>query len=461
MTSTLQAGARVTPTLFRDRAFWGMTSTQFFGAFNDNLFKQLVMLICIDVEKLTGKDGAYQSAALAIFAIPFVLFSGFAGFVSDRVSKQRIVVTMKIAEIFIMLAGMTAFFLGGLDPVQQVQFLFVVLFLMSTHSSFFGPPKYGVLPELFADRDLPQANGIIQMTTFLAIIFGAVAAGYGKLLFAGQLWIVSALCVGIAVAGTLTSLLVRRTPIAHPGLEFEWSALVMNRDTFRMLKGDRPLMTVLLISSLFWFLGGVMQSAANTFGKVQLGLDDGAASLLFAFVGIGIAIGCAIAGKLSQAKIHFGLVRIGSWGLLGALLFLMLLGTLHEADGGGVPFWAIHNLARLGMLGVGFFSGLFIVPLQVFMQTRPPEDQKGRMIGAMNLVNWLAILLAAVFVGISMNILGVLQSGGGEIPVEEVLEVHWLFGVMALIMLPVAGFYHPSNEALSADVKPGATVAAP
>lgn len=463
MTSSPPSDASGSETLFRDRAFWGMTSTQFLGAFNDNLFKQLVMLICIDVEDITNNDGGYQSASLAIFAIPFVLFSGFAGFVSDRISKRNIVVTMKVVEIGIMLAGMTAFLLGGLDPVHQVQFLFVVLFLMSTHSSFFGPPKYGILPELFSDRDLPQANGIIQMTTFLAIIFGAAAAGYGKVIFKDQLWIVSAICVGIAVTGTLTSLLVRPTPVAKPGLKFEWSSLAINKDTWNMLRGDRPLVTVLLISSLFWFLGGVMQSAANTFGKSQMGLDDGRAGLLFAFVGIGIALGCVVSGKLSHQTINFGLVRIGAWGLIGSLSFLMLVGIAHETQGERVAFEAIHNLARLGMLGVGFFSGLFIVPLQVFMQARPPEDQKGRMIGAMNLVNWLAVFLAAVFVRISMNLLSLLQRGAEPIAAEEAatqaaeaLEVHWLFGVMAFLILPVALFYHPPDEGLSATAKPGA-----
>jgi acyl-[acyl-carrier-protein]-phospholipid O-acyltransferase/long-chain-fatty-acid--[acyl-carrier-protein] ligase len=414
-----------------------------FGAFNDNLFKQLVMLICVDVELLTGKEG-YQSLALALFAIPFVLFSGFAGFVSDRVSKRGIVVSMKVLEIGITLSGMTAFLLSGPNPERLLPFLFVVLFLMGTHSAFFGPPKYGILPELFARRDLPQANGIIQMTTFLAIIFGFAAAGYGKQFFGERLWIVSLICVGIALTGTLTSLLVRPTPIAHPGLKFEWSALFINRETWTMLKGDKPLMQVLLVSSLFWFLGGVMQQTSNTFGKVQLEMDDGSTSLLGAFMGIGIAAGCVLAGKLSHQQINFGLVRVGSWGLIGSLLLLTGVGLWHSLDGSPVPFWVIHNLIRLGMLGVGFFGGLFIVPLQVFMQARPPEAQKGRMIGAMNLVNWLAIFLAAGFVGVSAKLLDMMQ-----------LEVHWIFGVMALIILPVAMFYHPPDETLSAAVKPG------
>jgi acyl-[acyl-carrier-protein]-phospholipid O-acyltransferase/long-chain-fatty-acid--[acyl-carrier-protein] ligase len=233
--------------------------------------------------------------------------------------------------------------------------------------------------------------------------------------------------------------------VAQPGLKFHWPDLVMNKDTWDMLRADKLLVEVLLISSLFWFLGGVMQPASNTFGKRQLGLDDGTTSLLQAFLAIGIAAGCVLAGKLSHHEINFGLVRIGSWGLIGSLLFLMLLGVSHAAgissdDGEGLPFGILHNLCRLGMLGVGFFGGLFIVPLQVFMQARPPEDQKGRMIGAMNLVNWLAICLAAGFYIVSAVLLNRMK-----------LEIHWIFGVMACIILPVAIFYHPPDESLSAN----------
>ena len=432
--------------LFRDRAFWGMTSTQLLGAFNDNLFKQLVLLICVDAAAMDGLGQDYQPVALALFAIPFVLFSGFAGFLSDRLSKRGIVVLMKIAEIAIMSLGMAAFFLGVAFPGWQLPLLFVVLFLMSTQSAFFGPSKYGILPELFADRDLPQANGIIQMTTFVAIIFGTALAGYGKDWFPDRLWIVSGICVAIAVLGTLTSLFVRKTPVAHPGLEFQWSALTINRETRTMLRADTLLLEVLLVSSIFWFLGGVMLPAANSFGKIQLELDNSRTSLLGAFMGVGIALGCVVSGKLSHQQVNFRLVRIGSWGLVIALALLWLLGRRHNALTLELPkvdaaeiteFWS-----RFVMLAVGFFGGLFIVPLQVFMQARPPEDQKGRMIGAMNLINWLAICLAAVFMGLATLTLDRWQ-----------LSPHWIFGSMALMLLPVAVFYHPPDEKLNGEAE--------
>ncbi len=201
------------PPLWHDISYHGMNFTQFFGAFNDNLFKQLVLLICVDYFLETGKND--QWAALLLFALPFVLFSGFAGYLSDRMSKVHIVVAMKVAEIGVMTAGLLA--LHSTDG--RMIFLLAVVFLMGTHSAFFGPPKYGILPELFRERDLPQVNGMIQMTTFLSIILGMALAGFIKEWYNDRLWIGSAVCIGIAVTGTLTSLVIRRTPIARAGTE--------------------------------------------------------------------------------------------------------------------------------------------------------------------------------------------------------------------------------------------------
>src|SRR5438132_6243672 len=160
--------------LFRDRSFWGMTATQFLGAFNDNLFKQLMLLLAIPVGAAAAQKADQQGLAMMVFSLPFVLFSGFAGYLSDRYSKRTVIVACKIAEIGIMLLGVVAFRAYGWTGYAG---LLLVLWFMGTHSAFFGPGKYGILPELFRERDLPRANGVILMTTFLAIIFGTASAG--------------------------------------------------------------------------------------------------------------------------------------------------------------------------------------------------------------------------------------------------------------------------------------------
>jgi acyl-[acyl-carrier-protein]-phospholipid O-acyltransferase/long-chain-fatty-acid--[acyl-carrier-protein] ligase len=453
------------PPLSRDRGFWGMTATQFLGAFNDNLFKQLILLLCIDFATTSGDQ---QGTAAALFALPFVLFSGFGGYLSDRLSKRSIIVLCKVVEIAVMLAGFIALLTGGLWP------LLAVLFFMGTQSAFFGPSKYGILPEMIRERDLPAGNGMIQMTTFLAIIFGTAAAGYSKELFADGLWIVTAICVAIAIVGTLTSLLVRRTPVAQPELKFEFSSLAINAATRQLLWRDRPLRGVLLISSLFWFIGGLVLPAVNALGKSEMQLKDARTSLMATCMGIGIAIGCVSAGKLSKKRLRFEFVTIGAWGMAACLAAITWLGTTMAPPGSDEPQPTIaasteasgetnddssirvaspppesigqlliprtrqETLIRLTLIGLGLFAGLFVVPLQVFMQARPPEDQKGRMIGAMNLVNWIGILLSAVF----FKLCGIGFAHWG-------VSISWIFAITSLLLIPVAIFYRPCEESLA------------
>jgi len=434
--------------LFRDRAFQGISVTQFLGAFNDNVFKQLVLLMCVDFRSQDGRN--YQPVALALFAIPFVMFSGLAGWLSDRNSKRAVVVLCKVAEIVVMLLGMAVLAFPFASEETRLGMLFVVLFLMSTQSAFFGPSKYGILPELFRGRDLPQANGFIQMTTFVAIIFGVAVVGYCKEWLGDAVWKLGGIAVAIGVVGTATSLLIRRTPIAQPGLRFSWSSLAINHQTWKMLMADPALLGVLLVSTLFWFVGGVVHPAVNEFGKLQLGMSDGRTSLMAACMGVGIAVGCVLSGKLSRGRIEFRLVTLGAWGLV---IHLLIVGAIGIGFQVGivkpqpptpllqliVPGTTAELLSRLAFLGLGISAGVFVVPLQVFLQSRPADDQKGRMIGAMNLVNWIGIVCSAVFLMLAQQLLDAWQLG-----------VSWVFPGIALLLVPVAWRFHRWFQRLDA-----------
>lgn len=430
------------PPLFRDRSFWGMTATQFLGAFNDNVFKQLVLLLCVDYRHQGVVEKDPQSVAQATFALSFVLLSGVSGWLSDRYRKRNIVVWAKVLEIVVMAAGMAAFLSADLYSLELLIALMVVLFFMGAQSAYFGPSKYGILPELFAEHDLPKANGIIQMTTFLAIIFGMAVCGASKRLIeqtGAGLWVVSAACVGIAVIGTLTSLPIRRTPVARPGLPLRASSFAIDRDTFQILKSDRELLAVLLISCLFWFMGGVLVPVVNDFGKTQMGYDDLITSLLAAMLGVGIAAGCVIAGQLSHERINFRLVTRGAWGMaicLGALSLVPIVPALRGA--------AVYASGVLLLL-LGGAAGIFVVPLQVFLQARPPAEMKGRMIGAMNLMNWIAIFLAAGGYAVCSLAFTSPPATPGGAPESS---ISWSFAVLAVLVLPVAVRFRPPDERL-------------
>jgi acyl-[acyl-carrier-protein]-phospholipid O-acyltransferase/long-chain-fatty-acid--[acyl-carrier-protein] ligase len=310
--------------------------------------------------------------------------------------------------------------------------MYFVLFFMSVQSAFFGPPKYGILPEMIRQRDLPRANGIFLMTTFLAIIFGLSAAGALKETFQPNIWFPASVCVLVAVIGTLTSLVVRPTPIAQPNLEFEITALAIPKDMRRVLVRDRQLLGVLLATSMFWMIGSIVYPpAVNSLGKKQMGLNDQQTSIMAACTGMGIAIGCVIAGKLSQNQVRFGLVRMGAFGLVGSMLLLACpgpaLGGTLLGRGGSI----------LGLISLGIFAGFFSVPLQVFLQARAPENLKGRIIAAMNLTNWIGIMASSI-VYLVVNQIVVLLN----------LPVATSFALCALMLLPVAIFYRPADTEL-------------
>ena len=421
------------PTLTRDRSFWGMTATQFLGAFNDNLYKQLVLLICLDYVRLRElSSDPYQMWAQGLFSLPFVLFSGFAGWLSDRTSKRTIVVWSKVAEIAVMAAGLVVFMMLTFGSDEYIYGLFAVLFLMGAQSAFFGPAKYGILPEMLRERDLPLANGVIQMTTFLAIIFGTAACGVFKDQLGSEgssLWPISLACVGIAAVGTWTSLAVRRTPIAEPGLRFRIECLAIDSPTIAMLRSDRMLLGALAATVLFWFLGGVVLPTVNALGKQQLGLGDTFTSIMTACIGLGIAFGCIGAGAASRHRVAFGLVRLGAWGMFVMFACLAALPSMG-LESRRIGFVAAPCLALMGV-----FAGVYAVPLQVFLQSRPPIEQKGRMIAAMNLCTWIGILASAVFYGLCSKLF-------------TNASISRTFVVLAVLILPIALFYRPKSAEL-------------
>jgi acyl-[acyl-carrier-protein]-phospholipid O-acyltransferase/long-chain-fatty-acid--[acyl-carrier-protein] ligase len=306
-----------------------------------------------------------------------------------------------------------------------------VLFLMGSQSAFFGPSKYGILPEMLRPSDLPRANGIFLMLTFLAIIFGTAAAGFLLTETGGRVWLGSLVCVAIAVIGTLTSFLVRRVPVAQPDLTHSWSAWGISRDIASLLMRDPQLKWAIVVVSIFWMVGGIVQQTVNALGKTQLHLNEKDTSILAASIGLGIAIGCVLGGYLSRGRVNPKVVFAGALGLFITLVVMALPGGPNQ-----------HLLGYRGSIPVlivmGAFTGMFIVPVQVALQSRPPREEKGRMIATMNQFSWIGIILGAILYLLCTWILD--TTGWPR---------NTIFAVSAALMLPVVLFYRPADEKLA------------
>ena len=445
--STDSSDGDALPSLYSDRSFWGMTVTQFFGAFNDNLFKQLILLLSIKV-LADGTTVDEQGTATLIFSLPFLVVTGIAGYLSDRIGKRGIIVWCKVAEILIMALGGLAF--AYYTQSSSLVFLYCVLFLMGAQSGFFGPAKYGILPEMLRDNDLPRANGFILMTTFVAIILGTVFAGFLLDYFPGRPWVGSMACVVIAVIGTISSLLVRKVPPANSQLELRKSSFLVPPDMVAMLREDRPLLYGVIVSSLFWLLAGMFPAAINSLGKIVFQADDKTTSILNGVVSIGIAFGCMLGGFISRGKVDFRVLRVGAIGMIVCLVLMSIPASgnvqlLKNAQGAMQRLPGVGESGQwLGFYGsgtmlilTGMFTGFFAVPLQVFMQTRPPDDKKGRMIALMNQANWVGIAIS-----------GLLYNQFSALIESQNWARSLMFVLMAALMVPIVLFYRPTNDML-------------
>jgi acyl-[acyl-carrier-protein]-phospholipid O-acyltransferase/long-chain-fatty-acid--[acyl-carrier-protein] ligase len=379
------AGNRYVDILKR-RGFFYFFWTQFLGAFNDNLYKMIVSLAVLDMAPLAGSRSFYISLIGLLFILPFALFSGYAGPIADLYSKRSVLIAVKVFEIAAMGLGSVAFFYHRIEP------MLAVVFLLGLHSTFFSPAKYGILPEMLPEQDLSRGNGLLEMSTFLAIILGTSLGGIIYAAWKGHLAWVGVLLMLIAVLGTLTSLGITKVPPsgAKGFRPYPWTEIW---DGVKRLYDVKALWLTVMGISYFWFLGALIQMDILLFGKEILRLDEARIGLLGTFLAIGIGAGSLAAGRLSGDKIELGLVPLGSIAM-GAFPVLLYFSP---------PDFAWVSVLLILM---GFSAGLFIVPLNALLQQRSGKEEKGRLIATNNFLNTMGVLLASAFLWSFSDVLG-------------------------------------------------------
>jgi acyl-[acyl-carrier-protein]-phospholipid O-acyltransferase/long-chain-fatty-acid--[acyl-carrier-protein] ligase len=360
--------------------------TQFLGAFNDNLFKIVVSLMAVRAAADAGA-GRQLSLVGIVFILPFLLFSGYAGQLADVYSKRAVLVVTKSLEVAAAALGLFAFMSGRLELT------YAVLFLIALQATFFSPAKYGILPEMLPDRDLSRANGVLEMSTFVAIVAGTALGSFMFDAWRSQLWMVGGVVVAIAVIGTACSLRIPAVPAARPGGSFALNPLREIGLGLRALRRTRVLWLTVIGISYFWFLGALLQLVMILFGAEVMRLSGTWTGILTTFAAIGIAAGSLAAGRLSGDKVEPGLAPIGS---IGMGVFAILLSRC------GGSFW----LAALNLTLVGFFGGLFAVPLNALLQQKSGDAEKGRLMATNNFLNTLAIMLASAVLWVCRDVIG-------------------------------------------------------
>lgn len=382
--------------LLKTRRFAPLFITQFLGAFNDNLFKNaLVVLLTFQTAQWSSLSiGVLANLAAGIFILPFFLFSATAGQLADKYDKARLARLVKLLEVVIMLVAV----LGFLE--QSLPLLLGALFLLGLQSTLFGPVKYALLPQHLKQSELLGGNALIEAGTFVAILVGTLAGG----VLAGNLpdpvWIAGAGLL-IALAGVISSWKIPAAKAPSPDLRLQLNPLTATLQTLVFARQDRSVFLSILGISWFWLYGALFLTQLPAFAQQVLGGTEGLVTLLLAAFTLGIGAGSMLCDRLTSRQVEIGLVPLGSIGLtlFGLDVFfaspeagsvtlaqplLTLLGQWHT--------WCV----LLDLLMLGVFGGFFIVPLYALVQFRSAAAQRARIIAANNILNALFMVCGAL-----------------------------------------------------------------
>ncbi len=383
--------------LLGQRRFGPFFLTQFSGAFNDNVFKNsLMILIAYQTANLTSlSSDVLVNLAGALLVLPFFLFSATAGQLADKYDKARIARAVKLLEIVIALVGSAGFIMNSLP------LLLTALFLFGTHSAFFGPIKYSILPQHLDEHELVGGNGLVEMGTFLAILLGTVMGGLLIAAPAGASSLVPVGVVTIACLGYLASRWIPPSPGGEPGLRVSWNLPLQTWRNLRFARDNRTVFLSLLGISWFWFFGALILSQFPNYTRNVLGGAEGVVTLLLGTLSVGIGVGSLLCERLSGRMVEVGLVPFGSLGMTVFGIDLALASPDHPgAKMLGVGAFltqpgSLHLLLDLALVGV--FSGIFIVPLYALVQSRSERSHQSRIIAANNILNAIFMVVAALF----------------------------------------------------------------
>lgn len=410
--------------LLKARRFGPFFGTQFLGAFNDNLFKNaLIVLLTFQAAQWTSmKPELLANLAAGIFILPFFLLSATAGQLADKFDKAMLARLVKLLEIGIMGIAGLGFWLHSLP------FLMVCLFLLGTHSTIFGPVKYAIIPQHLHEDELVGGNALIEAGTFVAILLGTLVGGLLAGTADGTAWITAA-CLLLAVAGYLTSRGIPAAPAPEPGLKINPNPVTETWRNINFARENRSVFLSILGVSWFWLFGALLLAQFPAYARNVLGGNESSVTLLLATFTLGIGIGSLLCERLSAGQVEIGLVPFGAGGLT---LFALELAIASPSLPSPTPLGVADLLANPGiwhvlfaLFATGLFGGFFIVPLYALIQLRSAAAHRARIIAANNIMNALFMVVGAGAAA------GLLSTG---------LSIPALFGVAALCNAAVALF---------------------
>lgn len=394
--------------LLRSRRFLPMFLTQFFGALNDNVYKQALLLVFTYgwISQQSANVSTLNNLAALLFILPYFIFSATAGQLADKYERAQLVRAIKLLEIIIMLIGTVGFILGNL------WLLLMALFLMGAQSTFFGPIKYAILPEVLKPHELMSGNAIFQSGTSIAILLGMILGGAVISVSAGNLVWISLTVVIIALIGYASSRFVLTQRVTAPDIQIDWNFFRTSFQTLKYAKSLPMIFLILLGNSWYWFYGATYLTQIPQLTQQNLHASENVVSLLLTLFSVGIGVGSLLCRKIGGTEVNIKMVPIGAVGLTvfafylaGALAFvpektgaLLGLAEVFQQD------WSYyHVMCAVTLLGIS--GGFYIVPLYAMMQAYSPRSHRARVVAANNILNAVFMVSSAIFSILILSIL--------------------------------------------------------
>ncbi|ATH07366.1 hypothetical protein BIY24_05265 [Halobacteriovorax marinus] len=418
-----------------DKRFFPLFWTMFLGALNDNFFKNaLVIIIAYKSVSLMGLNShALVAMAGGIFILPFFLFSATAGQLSDKLSKSTLVKYTKVTEFIIMLVAGLGFL------TDNFYILMVTLFLMGTQSSFFGPLKYGIIPQLLDRDELVAGNAVVGGGTFLAILLGTIVGGVAVSSNSSSIVIAVGIVI-VSILGFISSLFIKKVEPVDPSVKPDFTFFKPTLDIIKITMRDKKIFHTCMGISWFWFLGAAILSILPNLCKDVFNSSESVGTLFLASFTIGMGIGSFVAEKLSQRRPEMGMVPIAALGMSIFLLDLaytsMNFSSTSSELMGLSEFFASENSLRslIDLFIVSIFGGMFIIPQFTFLQDYAPRNILSRIIAGNNI--WNAIFMVSAAVAIM-----VLSGAGVSLP--------WMIAILATINIGYFFYIYFQNSAVT------------
>ncbi|MFT4247815.1 MAG: MFS transporter [Pseudomonas sp.] len=416
--------------LLKQRRFLPFFAVQALGAFNDNVYRQAIIGLLFYLGVDEAQRTLYTNLAPALFILPYFLFSAIAGQIAEKMQKQKLIVITTTMEIGIMSLAAVGFL------TQNMAVLLVALFCTGLQSTLFGPVKYSILPAVLKPEELTGGNGLVEMGTSISILCGMILGG---LVFqvAGTHGPEAAatLVIAIAVCGNLCARLVPKVDAGAPELKVRWNPVPESLAIMRLTRRTPAVRNAILGVSWFWFIGTVLTAQLPSYAEINLGGRQELYVFALALFSIGTGTGSLLCEKLSGRTVEIGLVPLGAFGVSAFLLDLYFARPGHALLAGLDIARFVHQAGSwrimLDLVGIGVFTGLFVVPLFALIQSRTPKAELSRVIAGLNIQNSLFIVVAALL-GIAVQ-----RFLGWSIPqvflalaIANTLVALWIFSIV-------------------------------